>query len=142
MNHFKSRVLETSIKQINEHTDIIASYEQHKKGRVITGFSFKFKQKKKTELETPKNSDSGASKPKTVEISTNFVKQPKNANMSDLEKRIRVITGAIARNNLANRFQHGNESPMEMIKRIQSEITSDEIADLWQNKLESMGVVF
>ena len=29
-----------------------------------------------------------------------------------------------------------------MMKRIQSEITSDETADLWQNKLESMGVVF
>jgi plasmid replication initiation protein len=45
MNHFKSRVLEPSIKQINEHTDITVSYEQHKKGRTITGFSFKFKQK-------------------------------------------------------------------------------------------------
>jgi plasmid replication initiation protein len=37
-----------ALKQINEHTDITASYEQHKKGRTITGFSFKFKQKKKT----------------------------------------------------------------------------------------------
>ncbi|XP_010248260.2 PREDICTED: uncharacterized protein LOC104591171 [Nelumbo nucifera] len=45
MNHFKSRVLEPSIKQINEHTDIIVTYEQHKKGRTITGFSFRFKQK-------------------------------------------------------------------------------------------------
>ena len=62
--------------------------------------------------------------------------------MSDLEKRVRTITGAIAKNNLASRFQHGNESPLDMMKRIQSEITSDEIADLWQNKLESMGVVF
>ena len=62
--------------------------------------------------------------------------------MSDLEKRVRMITGAIAKNNLASRFQHGNESPLDMMKRIQSEITSDETADLWQNKLESMGVVF
>ncbi|KGT47406.1 replication initiation protein RepM [Acinetobacter sp. HR7] len=45
MNNFKSRVLEPAIKQINEHTDITASYEQHKKGRIISGFSFKFKQK-------------------------------------------------------------------------------------------------
>jgi plasmid replication initiation protein len=44
MNNFKSRVLE-SIKQINEHTDITVTYEQHKKGRTITGFSFRFKQK-------------------------------------------------------------------------------------------------
>jgi len=45
MNHFKSRVLEPSIKQINEHTDITVSYEQHKTGRTITGFSFRFNQK-------------------------------------------------------------------------------------------------
>ena len=142
MDVFKRGVLELALKQINEHTDITATYEQHKKGRVITGFSFKFKQKKKTEPETPKNSDFSDSKQKTVEIPANIVKQPKNANLSDLEKRARTITGAIAKNNLASRFQHGNESPLDMMKRIQSEITSDEIANLWQNKLESMGVVF
>ena len=45
MNNFKSRVLEPSIKQINEHTDITVTYEQHKRGRTISGFSFRFKQK-------------------------------------------------------------------------------------------------
>lgn len=53
MNHFKSRVLEPSIKQINEHTDITVSYEQQKKGRTITGFSFKFKQKHQAKIEKP-----------------------------------------------------------------------------------------
>ncbi|EHU1267949.1 replication initiation protein [Acinetobacter baumannii] len=46
MAHLKERVLELSIKQINEHTDISVKYEQHKKGRSISGFSFIFKQKK------------------------------------------------------------------------------------------------
>ena len=45
MHNFKKRVLEPSIQQINEHTDITVTYEQHKKGRVISGFSFRFKQK-------------------------------------------------------------------------------------------------
>ena len=45
MHHFKARVLEAAIKEINEKTDIKAEYEQHKKGRVISGFSFKFKKK-------------------------------------------------------------------------------------------------
>lgn len=45
MSDFKKRVLEPSIKQINEHTYITATYEQHKKGRLISGFSFKLKQK-------------------------------------------------------------------------------------------------
>ncbi|MEI1745819.1 replication initiation protein RepM [Acinetobacter baumannii] len=53
MNNFKSRVLEPAIKQINEYTDINAEYAQHKTGRVITGFEFKFKlkdQKKEPKL--------------------------------------------------------------------------------------------
>ena len=142
MYDLKKYVLEPSLKQINEHTDITASYEQHKKGRTITGFSFKFKQKKKTEAETPKNSDSSPHIKKPSQIPTNIVKQPENSNLNGLDKRVRPITGAIAKNNLASRFQHGNESPLEMMKRIQSEITSDDIADTWQNKLETMGVVF
>ena len=43
---FKRRVLDLAITQINKHTDITAEYEQHKQGRVITGFTFKFKVKK------------------------------------------------------------------------------------------------
>src|SRR5690606_38017670 len=45
MHNFKNRVLDPAIKQINEHTDITVKVEQHKTGRAITGFSFKFKQK-------------------------------------------------------------------------------------------------
>lgn len=51
MCDFKKRVLEPAIKQINEHTDIVTTYEQHKKGRSITGFSFKFKQKHQSNIE-------------------------------------------------------------------------------------------
>ncbi|MGP5545870.1 replication initiation protein RepM [Psychrobacter aquimaris] len=43
---FKRRVLDLAVSQINEYTDIKAQYEQHKNGRVITGFTFKFKVKK------------------------------------------------------------------------------------------------
>lgn len=141
-DNLKMRVIELGLKQINEHTDITASYEQHKKGRTITGFSFKFKQKKKTEPETPKNSVSGASKPKTVETSTNFVKQPKNVNMDVLEHRKSKITGAIMANGLADRFKRGDESVMDMMKRIKEEIATDVTADQWENKLEEFGVIF
>ncbi|MGE6409729.1 MULTISPECIES: replication initiation protein RepM [unclassified Psychrobacter] len=46
---FKRRVLDLAVSQINEHTNIKAQYEQHKNGRVITGFTFKFKMKKTKE---------------------------------------------------------------------------------------------
>ena len=45
---FKRRVLDLALRQINEHTDITVEYEQHKQGRVITGFTFKFKVKLKS----------------------------------------------------------------------------------------------
>lgn len=46
MHDFKKRVLDMALKQINENTSIIASYEQQKEGRKITGFCFKFEPKK------------------------------------------------------------------------------------------------
>lgn len=49
MHNFKARVLDLAISQINDFTDITAEYEQHKTGRAITGFTFKFKQKPTTE---------------------------------------------------------------------------------------------
>lgn len=48
MDHFKTRVLDMAIEEINAKTDIEASYNQHKKGRSITGFSFLFKQKEQS----------------------------------------------------------------------------------------------
>ena len=58
ISNFKLRVLEPSIKQINEQTDITVTYEQHKKGRTITGFSFKFKQKQQAKkIETNRDPD-------------------------------------------------------------------------------------
>ena len=142
MDVFKRGVLELALKQVNEHTDITATYEQHKKGRVITGFSFKFKQKKKTEPETPKNSDSSQRIEKPSQIPANIVKQPENANLSDLQHRASKITGLIMSNRLSDRFKQGDESIMQMMARIQSEITTDSIADQWQSKLEEFGVVF
>ena len=141
-DNLKMRVIELALKQINDHTDITASYEQHKKGRVITGFSFKFKQKKKTEPKTLKNSDSSPSIEKPNPIPANIVKQPENANMDVLEHRKSKITGAIMANGLADRFKRGDKSVMDMMKHIKEEIFTDAIADQWQNKLEEFGVVF
>lgn len=42
MTDFKRWALDVAIKQVNEHSDIVAEYEQHKRGRTITGFTFTF----------------------------------------------------------------------------------------------------
>ena len=60
---FKRRVLESAVKQINEHTDIIVKVEQHKEGRSIYGFSFSFKQKK-----SEKKSSQTSKDPNTLDL--------------------------------------------------------------------------
>ena len=62
MSDFKKWVLDFAIKQINEHTDITVTYEQHKAGRVITGFTFSLKQKKQPKDVTPKEKPKPKSK--------------------------------------------------------------------------------
>ena len=60
MCNFKARVLDLAISQINDFTDVTATYEQHKTGRAVTGFTFTFKQKKAPEqlaTATNKNRD-------------------------------------------------------------------------------------
>lgn len=52
MCNFKTRVLDLAVSQINEYTDITATYEQHKTGRTITAMSFMFKAKKAPKLAT------------------------------------------------------------------------------------------
>lgn len=60
MNNFKKYVLELAVKQINEHTDIKLDYEQHKRGRIISGFSFKFKSKvKQQKIEQQRDQNTG-----------------------------------------------------------------------------------
>ncbi len=56
--NFKAKVLDFAIKQINEHTDITATYEQHKAGRIITGFTFSFKSKAKAKAKDEQGRDS------------------------------------------------------------------------------------
>ena len=45
-------------------------------------------------------------------------------------------------NGLADRFKRGDESVMDMMKRIKEEITTEATANQWENKLEEFGVIF
>ncbi|WP_410472331.1 replication initiation protein RepM [Faucicola mancuniensis] len=56
MEVLKRRVLDFSVQQINEKTDIDVKYEQQKQGRKIIGFTFSFKQKKNRQKSTNDNS--------------------------------------------------------------------------------------
>ena len=45
-------------------------------------------------------------------------------------------------NRLSDRFKQGDESVMDMMKRIKEEITTEATANQWENKLEEFGVIF
>ena len=67
MAQLKERVINLAVQQINEHTDITVTYEQHKAGREIIGFTFSFTQKKPSQEVTPKPKKSEP-KSKTIKI--------------------------------------------------------------------------
>ena len=59
IHNFKARVLQASINEINKKTVITLSYEQHKQGRKIVGFTFTIKHKA---LAKPKKSKKNTNK--------------------------------------------------------------------------------
>ena len=119
---FKRRVLDIALKEINEHTDITATYEQHKKGRVITGFSFKFKQKKPKQAEiateTPKTAtnDQDTTKPLTEpQIAKYSMILCKLGSISDLSNFPDYPTFA---NWIGNILRNPEKADKQIVKRI------------------------
>ena len=104
MHHFKARVLEPAIKEINEKTDIKAEYEQHKKGRVISGFSFKFK--KKSQPKSKKTLDLKRD-PNTPDF---FVK------MTDTQRHL--FANKLSELPEMGKYSHGTESYQQFAVRI------------------------
>lgn len=97
MSDFKRRVLDFALAQINEHSDITAEYEQHKRGRTITGFTFSFEIKNervdnKTIDMFTGQSDSETSKPKRKKITKKEAEQLARVGESWTELLARLTT--------------------------------------------------
>ena len=108
MNNFKKYVLDLAVSQINEHTDIKLTYEQHKTGRTITGFSFKFKQKvkpKKIEQQRDQN---------TIDL---FSK------MTDAQRHL--LASKLSRLHEMSEYSVGNESYEDLAKRIAEKLLDE-----------------
>ena len=105
---FKKYVLDLAVAQINEHTDIKLTYEQHKAGRKIDGFSFKFKQKvKQQKIEQQRD-------PNTADLFTKMTDAQRHLFGAKLAKRIEL-----------SEYSLGTESYEEFGKRI-AEMLLDE----------------
>ena len=105
---FKKYVLELAVKQINEHTDIKLDYEQHKAGRKIDGFSFKFKQKvKQQKIEQQRD-------PNTIDL---FSK------MTDAQRHL--LASKLSRLHEMSEYSVGNESYEDLAKRIAEKLLDE-----------------
>lgn len=133
----KKRVIDQAIKEINLHSPYKLIVEPKRTGRRITSIVLKF-QDKQTSLKAS-NNDSSFNSEKPTQC---FITQPQKVPIKNLEHRASKITGLIISNGLVDRFKRGDESIMEMIKRIKGEISTDLVANQWENKLEEFGVVF
>lgn len=78
MSNFKNRVLDFSVKEINQHTDVEVKYEQQKQGRAIIGFIFKFKYKKNVMLEKELLGHHQVIESKLMDLFNDFSKQERN----------------------------------------------------------------
>ena len=108
MNNFKKYVLDLAVAQINEHTDIKLDYEQHKTGRTISGFSFKFKQKvkqKKIEQQRDQN---------TIDL---FSK------MTDAQRHL--LASKLSRLHEMSEYSVGNESYDDLAKRLAEKLLDE-----------------
>lgn len=106
---FKKYVLDLAVDQINEHTDIKLDYEQHKAGRKIDGFSFKFKSKVKQQKIEQQQRD-----PDTVDL---FAK------MTDKQRHL--LASKLSTLHEMSEYAVGNESFEQLAKRISEKLLDE-----------------
>ena len=124
MDHFKTRVLDLAISEISEKTAIEATYQQHKKGRSISGFSFSFKQKK--------------SKTKSLEnqtISGNLDLFPKK--MTDSQRHL--FSNKLSELPEMSKYSQGTESYPQFAVRIAEMLKDSEKLKEFAPMLEKVG---
>lgn len=127
MHNFKKRVLEPAIKQINEHTDITATYEQHKRGRTISGFSFRFKPKP-----TPKKESQNTGRDKdTIDIFFN---------MTDAQ--IATYSSKLCRLPEFSYLATGNEGYDVLASKIAKMLKDEKQQKIFADALKTMGFKF
>lgn len=126
MSDFKKRVLEPAIKQINEHTDIIVKFEQHKRGRTISGFSFTFKQKRKKE-----------NKSVPIDMLDPKTQQPKFIKMS--ESQLDTFSGKLSELHEIQSMAHVGEDMKPFVARLRSMLRDPEQQIKLHPHLEKVG---
>lgn len=105
MSDFKKRVLDAAVSQVNEHTDIRATYEQIKEGRSIVGLRFDFTYKSEAILED-----------NTKELQS----------IVPTDKQISMFAGKLSRDHdFGSKYARGGESFTELEARLGTELKNE-----------------
>lgn len=131
MGNFKDRVLNLAISQVNENTDIIVKYEQHKTGRSISGFSFTFKQKRKKENKSVSRDES------TIDMFDSKTQQPKFIKMS--ESQLDTFSGKLSELHEIQSMAHIGEDMKPFVARLRSMLRDPEQQIKLHPHLEKVG---
>jgi len=119
---FKRRVLDLAVRQINKHTDITVKYEQHKQGRVITGFTFRFKAKVKSKETRLLDRDSNT---------------PGSLKMTDKQRG--VFAAKLSRMSELSSYGKQGENYKEFSERIETELLDESKHTFYIPYLEKLG---
>ncbi|MCF9000247.1 replication initiation protein RepM [Acinetobacter nectaris] len=121
---FKKRVLDIAVEQVNQFSDYTIGYEQHKQGRTITGFSFKFKQK------NPKKVPTGSLKDKnTIDLFTGLT-----------EKQISFFAHKLAHDHdFSSKNAEPGEDYADLERRLVLKLADPDFVQKNMKKLEKIG---
>lgn len=124
MSNFKTYVLDFSVNQINNLTDILITYEQHKQGRTISGFSFSFKKK------NPHSVKAGSLEKKSIVKTITQL----------TEKQISFFAHKLAYDNIfASRYAKAGEEYSDLESRLRKKLTDENFVKKIQGDLERLG---
>lgn len=129
MSDFKKYVFDLAIRQINEKTDINISYEQQKKGRVITGFEItsKYKASVKNAKKTKENESRD---PNTVDML---------APIKMTDKQRQTFASKLAELRELGDYAPIGMSMKEYAKKIESDLLDPKKAEFYRPYLAKVG---
>lgn len=125
LKNLKARVIDHAVEQITEKTDIDISYEQHKQGRKIIGFTFTIKHKNKKSSKKPKE---------TRDQSTPDIFAP--IKMTDKQRKL--FASKLSRLEECERLPGSNESYEALATWIADDLLKPERAEFYQPLLKKV----
>lgn len=132
MELFKRKVLDKSVAEINNKTEINLSYEQHKQGRKIVGFTFTIKQKSKPKKLKTQEQERDT---KTIDIFDNLTDKERQdiTNQKNSYADQQGITDPLHRQNLINQglgqLSQAKQTAQEQKQREKAERLAQEQQD-------------